>query len=430
MPRTRWTRVLLWSVIAAAFVGPGTVTAAAASGARFGSSLLWALTFSSLACFVLQEASARLTIVTGRSLGSHRTERGDRHWAAPLTALTLMLGCAAYQAGNILGGASGASLGWEVSPRATTVAIGIATASLLFLGRSGAVARCLGLLVAAMGVAFVWTALQLSPSLPTLLRDASIPTLPDGSGLSILALVGTTIVPYNLFLGSGLAHGHTLREMRLGLALSIGLGVAISMAIVLVGTAVESPFSLEGLADVLAAQFGEGARRAFGVGLFAAGASSAITAPLAAAIAARALLGHERDPRWSDGGLYYRAIWGGVLGVGLAFGLAQARPVPVILVAQALNGLLLPAATLYLLLAVNDARRMGRERLNSPTANLLMGAVAFVTLNLGLAGLFGSAAALLSPGLLDERLLLGGSTGLSLILALPLARTLRRRRLG
>ena len=64
----RLLNILLWSVIAAAFIGPGTVTTAASSGARFGFALLWALLFSTVACLVLQEASARVAVVSGRTL--------------------------------------------------------------------------------------------------------------------------------------------------------------------------------------------------------------------------------------------------------------------------------------------------------------------------------------------------------------------------
>ena len=64
----RLVSILLWSAISAAFIGPGTVTTAAAAGAGYGMSLLWALLFSTIACLSLQEASARLTIASGKPL--------------------------------------------------------------------------------------------------------------------------------------------------------------------------------------------------------------------------------------------------------------------------------------------------------------------------------------------------------------------------
>ena len=125
---SRWSSILLWSVLAAAFIGPGTVTTAASAGASFGFALLWALLFSTLACVVLQEASARLTIVSGQSLGRVLRLRYPGTWLG--TAMLLLLfgaivvGCAAYEAGNILGGvaiALGAGLGLSDALRTYTI---------------------------------------------------------------------------------------------------------------------------------------------------------------------------------------------------------------------------------------------------------------------------------------------------------------------
>ncbi len=82
--------ILFWSVIAAAFIGPGTVTTAASAGARFGPRLLWALSFSTLACLLLQEASARLTVVSGRSLGEALADRYPRGLGRVLTLVLVL----------------------------------------------------------------------------------------------------------------------------------------------------------------------------------------------------------------------------------------------------------------------------------------------------------------------------------------------------
>jgi hypothetical protein len=101
--------VLFWSVISAAFIGPGTVTTAATAGAGFGLQLAWALLFSTVACIALQEAVARLVIASGRGLGAAIRSTGGTVLAA-LTGFAIVLGCAAYEAGNILGGVAGAQL--------------------------------------------------------------------------------------------------------------------------------------------------------------------------------------------------------------------------------------------------------------------------------------------------------------------------------
>ena len=206
--------VAFWSVIAAAFIGPGTVTTAASAGAGFGHALLWALAFSSLACLSLQEASARITVVSGLNLGQALRERyrGGIGGAAMLLLVlgAIILGCAAYEAGNILGGVAGAALGSRLPAWALTLGSGLVAGLLLWFGAPRTVARLLGLFVALMGAAFLVTAWRLQPSLPGLLAGLARPGLPPGSGMIVLGLVGTTVVPYNLFLGSGLARGQIL----------------------------------------------------------------------------------------------------------------------------------------------------------------------------------------------------------------------------
>ena len=99
------------AVVTAAFIGPGTVTTCTLAGAKFGYALLWGLLFSTLATVLLQEMSARLGIVGRKSLGEAIRESA-RSGAARLTAVVLVLsaiviGNAAFQTGNILGGGMG-----------------------------------------------------------------------------------------------------------------------------------------------------------------------------------------------------------------------------------------------------------------------------------------------------------------------------------
>lgn len=434
----RFGSILFWSVISAAFIGPGTVTTAASAGAGYRYALLWALLFSTLACLVLQEAAARLTVVSGRNLGEalrlqyHGALSGVAVLALVLGAI--VLGCAAYEAGNILGGVAGAALGIDLSPRALTTIIGVGSAMVLWLGRTAVVARMLGVLVAVMGIAFLATAWRLGPDPVGLVRGTLVPALPAGAGLLVLGLIGTTVVPYNLFLGSGLARGQKLGELRFGLTVAIILGGVVSMGIVVVGTAVEGTFRFESLAAVLAERLGAGARRLFAVGLCAAGVSSAITAPIAAAITARSLFSPSADEQgrgaeaWGDRGWKFRAVWLAVLAVGVGFGLAEVQPIPAILLAQALNGILLPFVAVFLLLSVNNRDLVGPDGLNGPGANAALGAVVATTVMLGLNSVAKAVVRAFDWNPPDERLLLLMSIVLAGSGAVPVWRRVRRLR--
>ncbi len=387
----RLLNILLWSVIAAAFIGPGTVTTAAQAGSDFRFALAWALVFSVLACLVLQEAAGRVTVLTGSELGSSIRGRFARsRWrrAAPLlVAVGIVLGCAAYEAGNLLGGAAGVRLLSDASPAWLATVMGAGAALLLFSGRVRWIARALGLLVGVMGVAFLLTAVRLGPNLGDLLVGLFVPKVPSGSTVLVLGLVGTTVVPYNLFLGSALARGSSLGEMRWGLAVAVIGGGVISIGVLVVGSALGGGLEYERLVAVLGERLGKGAEVSLAVGLLAAGFTSAITAPLAAALTARSLLSAADDPRWAERSPRFRGVWAVVLATGMAFGIAGLRPIPVIILAQAFNGLLLPLVALFLWIAMNDRALLGGRGANSRVQNLVMGAVVVVCFVLGLRGL-------------------------------------------
>ena len=94
-------------VVAAAFIGPGTVTTATIAGAGFGYTLLWAILFSILATIVLQEMSARLGIVSQLGVGQairQKLQSPILKWFAFILVIgAILIGNAAYEAGNITG---------------------------------------------------------------------------------------------------------------------------------------------------------------------------------------------------------------------------------------------------------------------------------------------------------------------------------------
>ncbi len=424
--------ILFWSIITAAFIGPGTVTTAASSGARFGYDLLWALLFSTIACLVLQEASARVTVVSGLSLGEAIRQQfhgGLKGFSVLVMVLgAIVFGCAAYQTGNILGGVTGAVLGTGLSAKLLTLLVGGIAAVLLWLGSPRTVAYVLSIVVAFMGLVFLLTAFLPKPPLTGLLSGTLIPSLPRGSGLLVLGLIGTTVVPYNLFLGSGLAKGQTLPELRFGLSVAILLGGLISMGILVVGAAIETTFSFEAIAATLSGRLGPWGGPFFAFGLFAAGMSSAVTAPLAAAMTARSLFEKADENHWHVRSWRYRSIWMGVLLVGVGFGLADVQPIPAIILAQALNGVVLPFVAVFLILVVNDRNLMGERGLNSFFLNTIMSAVVVVTLILGIMNIAKAVGSTLGFSTPAESFILISSLIVSLLIAIPLARAIQKRR--
>ena len=395
-------------LVTAAFIGPGTITTATLAGAGFGFTLLWALVFSIAATIVLQEMSARLGLVTRQGLG----EALRTTFTTPVARITLMLlvvsaialGNCAFQTGNIIGAAMGLEMLTGVNRSAGALMVGLAAFSMLAVGGYRLIERMLMALVAVMGVVFILTAIVSRPGLTDVLKGMFVPRVPHGSLVTIIALIGTTVVPYNLFLHAGAVTRKwpattsvriSLREARWDGALSIALGGLISLAVMATaaaftmgGAAIDGPAAM---AEPLRPLLGAAGRPLFAVGLVAAGLTSAITAPLAAAYATTGVLG------W-DSGLQtwkFRAVWATVIAVGTTLAMLGGNPISAILFAQAANGWLLPVIAGFLLVAMNRKALLG-DYTNRALANVLGVGVVLVVSVLGFVQLLKVARAICS----------------------------------
>lgn len=347
--RDKLSSVILWSIISAAFIGPGTVTTAASAGSQFQLQLLWAVTFATLACIALQEVSARITISSGLSFGQALDKKFGHQkgfWVKWLVGGSVVLGCAAYEAGNILGGTSGLVLLLGDYSKTFTVLLTLIAALILWSGRGKWISTIMTILVAMMGLAFFALALYGNFSFGEVVSSSIVPVIPPGAELLTLGLVGTTIVPYNIFLGSGISKGQTIPLMRIGLSISVIIGGLITAWILMAGTLASEFNSFADLSQQFQTKIGMIGVIALGVGLFAAGFSSAITSPYAASIIATSVFDtQKKNIVW---------VWGSVLAVGFLFGISGIKPIPVILAVQAVNGLILPLITYFLIVIVND----------------------------------------------------------------------------
>lgn len=384
-------------LVAAAFVGPGTVTAATLAGAEYGYVLGWGIVLSVVATVILQEAAARLGVGGGIGLGGAIRRRVPSGLpfaaAAGLVLVAILVGNAAYEGGNLRGALLGGELlapGSLGAGPLGVVAIGLAAGGLLWTGRYGFIQGALAATVGGLALAYVAAALLSDVAWSAALTGLLPLRLPSGAEFTLLALIGTTVVPYNLFLHASAAKTHygeggDLAAARLDTYVSVVLGGVVTLAIsVLAAAAIHSagapvPTGAEGLAGPLAERLGAAGRWVVGLGLLAAGVSSAITAPLAAAYAVAGLFGWEGRTLRST---RMRMIWGSVLGTGLVVALADLQPLALITLAQVANGLLLPVVAGFLLWTVNDADLLGRHT-NGPLGNLAAGAVLIVTIALG-----------------------------------------------
>lgn len=387
------------ALTAAAFIGPGTVTTATLAGAGYGYALIWALVFATIAAVILQETAARLGVVGRRGLGEAIMERFSEapilKWiSGALIIAALFIGNAAYEGGNIAGAALGVEAAFPdfASRQWVAGAIGLLAAFILILGGYRMIEKVLIGAVLVMTVAFAAALAIIGPDWPAIFKGAFVPSIPTGAFPIVLGLIGTTIVPYNLFLHAAAARkrwsGESgLNEARFDARLSIGVGGVVS--ILVLSTAAASLFgaglTISGAADMarqLEPAFGAGATYLLATGLFAAGLSSAITAPLATGFAAAELFGFESDPKNAK----FRMVAGAILLVGAIVAITGAKPIEIILFAQIANGILLPVVAVFLLYAANNKTLLGRHA-NGLLANAAGIIVTLIATMLGLRGI-------------------------------------------
>ncbi len=377
------------ALVAAAFIGPGTVTSCSTSGASFGYTLLWAMLFSVISVIVMQTMAAKLGIVKQMGLGEAlRTifvNKAVRILLAILVISAVFIGNVAYETGNISGSVLGlqaisSALDTKVWKIILALILGAIAFILLVSGSYKSIEKVLTGLVVIMGVIFLICAICAKPDWGAVLKGLFIPSVPsvDRAWMTVAALMGTTVVPYNIYLHASSAAKKwkdpetDLKTSMLDSIIAIGLGGIISMAIIVCAAATinatgGSIKSGADMAKALTPLLGSWATVIFGIGLFAAGFTSAITAPLAAAFASSGILGWGEDMKKNR----FKVIWLVVLLFGVvAVCTLGASPTEIILFAQAANAFLLPITAILLLVVCNNKNVMGKYK-NGVVLNIL-----------------------------------------------------------
>lgn len=375
-------------MVTAAFIGPGTVTLCSMAGIRYGYDLLWALLLSLIATVILQEMAARLGIVTQNGLAENIRSAPSapllKNLMLILVFSAIIIGNAAYEAGNINGAALGLQAIFDTEKtHVVRLICGLTALVLVIFGGQKSLLRLILVLVSLMSLSFIGSAWLVLPNWQSILSGLFLPQIPQADWLTVAGLVGTTIVPYNLFLHATLAKNKWknvsgLKDAQTDARISVFIGGIISMSIVLAaaGSGLSELKNALDLAEGLKPLYGEWANYLLGIGLFGAGLSSSLTAPLAAGYVAAGCLG------WSSGGSKEKWVRIFVVLIGLIGGSLSLNAIGIITFAQAANGLLLPVIVLFLWHAVNDSKKMGIHK-NKLFINLITGLIFLISLGLG-----------------------------------------------
>lgn len=301
-------------------------------------------------------------------------------------------------AGDLLGTSLGISTITGLSPNLLAPLFGVV---ILVIGLSGSykvIEKIMIGLIVVMSVTFITTMIVAKPNLGEVFQGAFIPTLPDSSIIMVIALIGTTVVPYNLFLHSENVierwnSPRHLADSRWDIIISISIGGFITAAILITAATMIQGMEIGNVADMsiqLEPLLGSWALIFTSIGLFAAGFSSALAAALGAAITASSVL------RWKGGmkNIRFKIVFALIIVIGIVTSSLGFEPLDVLLTAQALNGLLLPFVSIMLLIVMNNKNRLGNY-VNSVKMNILGGIVVLICTGLGIYSLVDAIGAFL-----------------------------------
>lgn len=318
--RVRGVRALLPfagpAVIASvAYMDPGNFATNIQAGSRYGYALLWVVVLANLVAMLFQALSAKLGIVTGRSLAAQCRDRLPR----PLVWLmwgASEIGAMATDLAEFLGGAIGLSLLTGVPLMLGLALTAIVTYGLMVLGQAGfrRMELVIGGFVAVIGLSYLIELLIAPPAWGAFLRGSLVPSLPDHEALGLaVGIIGATVMPHAIYLHSALTQHrmptrddaqrrHVLGFSNREVMVALGFAGLVNMAMIAMAAAVfhggHDDVAEIGTAYVtLVPLLGAGAASVFLVSLLASGFSSSVVGTLAGQTIMQDFL-HLRLPLW------------------------------------------------------------------------------------------------------------------------------------
>lgn len=237
-----------------------------------------------------------------------------------------------------------------------------------------------------MAMVFLMTAIIVGADFTSLLQGMFVPSIPQGAMLNAIGLIGTTLVPYCLYLHASTTASEkitdkddALIDAKYDSVTNAILTAIISISIMIVGhsLAVRGE-TVKGVADLaigLEPLAGAGAKAIFSIGIFAAGISSATTAPLAATYVITGILGWSTDLKDKK----FRMITTVVFILGCIVAIMGGTPTNIITIAQAVNGVVLPLSVCLVVYVANDMNLLGSYK-NTGILNGAGAAVLVITL--------------------------------------------------
>lgn len=379
------------AVITSAFIGPGTITTATNAGVEFGYALLWAVIFSGISLIIIMNMASRLATIGNKNIIEASVELipSSKTWKMfiiGLFALVMGLTALGFEAGNLIGATTGFRDIFGLPTWLAALVMGIVTVLAIVFSTPTIIEMIMKIFVAIMGIIFVITGIIVGPDITAVLRGI-IPTVPSGSIVNTVALIGTTIIGINLVFHSVSSadkwtNEEDLEDSYFDTKFNVSMGVVMTVALIITtasvlyqsGTVVDSPLvfskSLEPVLGSWARIFGS-------LGLVFAGLSSSIATPYMTGVIFSKLFNWGEK---NDVGIKIVATIAVIIGT--LFAMFGTRPTQIILFAQATSGFFLPFISILFVLVANS-KYLGKYK-NTTFQNILGMISVLVTFGLGM----------------------------------------------
>ena len=380
-------------LITVGFIDPGNWASNLAAGAEYGYLLLWMVTLSTIMLILLQHNAAHLGIVTGLCLSEAATKFLPGYLAKPLLA-SAVLASVATSLAEILGGAIALQLLFNLPLWLGSVLMAALCSWLLRSNSYSKLEKIIIGFVSLIGLSFLAELVMVPLDWGAAAKGWVTPSLPHGSLLVVMSVLGAVVMPHNLFLHSEVIQSRQwhledeeiikkqLNFEFLDTLFSMTIGWAINSAMILVAAAVffTNHVKVDDLAqatEMLRPLLGNSAALLFAVALLFAGISSTATAGMAGGSIFAGIFGEPYDVR------DYHS-WHGVL---LTYWLAVAiilfidDPFSGLIYSQMALSVQLPW-TIALLLYLTSSKKVMGKYANSLWLKIILGFIGVIVIAL------------------------------------------------
>lgn len=386
-------------LVTVGFIDPGNWASNFAAGSDYGYALLWVITLSTVMLIVLQHNVAHLGIVTGLCLSEAATKYVPKWVSRPILGSAVLASISTSLA-EILGGAIALEMLFDVPIIWGALLTAVLVTVMLFTNSYKRIERLIIAFVSVIGLSFLYELFLIDVDWPLAARSWVVPSIPEGSMLIIMSVLGAVVMPHNLFLHSEVVQSREYnREDEASIRkllkyefydtlLSMGVGWAINSAMILLAAAtffvnrtpVEELQQAKSLLDPL---LGSHAGIVFALALLMAGISSTVTSGMAAGSIFAGMFGesyHIKDIHSKVGVLLS-------LGIALLIIFFIDNPFQGLIVSQMMLSVQLPF-TVFLQVGLTSSKRVMGIYANSRWSTFVLYSIAVVVSALNILLLF------------------------------------------